>query len=172
MNDLKELRRIFRKKYIRHVIIRVFSRAGHLSGMVDFFWGDLRNILIYDYKRQRKAQEYIPLPQIWSDDGEKVLNLFLSAYEESKPVADAAWESDMIEKNGWRCVCGHTNASYTSTCICGKNRREVPREEQKSVPQPISWKCSCGRDNPLYTYTCACGKQKRDVLLSESEKDQ
>lgn len=26
---------------------------------------------------------------------------------------------------GWKCSCGRLNANYISTCVCGKNKREV-----------------------------------------------
>ncbi len=25
----------------------------------------------------------------------------------------------------WQCTCGRTNASYVTTCVCGKNKNEV-----------------------------------------------
>ena len=75
----------------------------------------------------------------------------------------------VILPNGfWKCVCGRTNAPYISSCVCGKNKRElVLVKEQLQKIQPVKgqngfWVCSCGRTNASYVSSCACGANKRD----------
>lgn len=77
-------------------------------------------------------------------------------YQEApKPQAEQPMSS-----GGWRCSCGRANASYVSTCACGKSRRDVEQSLKNG-----GWKCTCGRANANYVSTCACGKSKRDVMV-------
>ena len=34
-------------------------------------------------------------------------------------------EKDLLNNGGWKCVCGTVNASYVSSCSCGKTKREI-----------------------------------------------
>jgi len=34
-------------------------------------------------------------------------------------------DDKLLAKGGWKCTCGRTNPSYTTTCACGTNRRSV-----------------------------------------------
>lgn len=63
------------------------------------------------------------------------------------------------QPGGWYCPCGRHNAAYTSTCVCGKSKREAAG----CKPPAAVWRCSCGRENPNYTSTCVCGKNKREI---------
>lgn len=63
------------------------------------------------------------------------------------------------QPGSWYCPCGRHNAAYTSTCVCGRSKREAANHR---LP-PTMWHCTCGRENPNYTSTCVCGKNKRDV---------
>lgn len=36
-----------------------------------------------------------------------------------------AQERNILNSGGWKCDCGRINAYYTSTCTCGKNKRDV-----------------------------------------------
>ena len=39
--------------------------------------------------------------------------------------SDTVSYSPPIQANGWQCSCGKTNASYTTSCSCGKSKREI-----------------------------------------------
>ena len=32
-----------------------------------------------------------------------------------------------IPEGGWRCSCGKVHAAYVSSCVCGVNKRDIPR---------------------------------------------
>lgn len=42
--------------------------------------------------------------------------------EEDKPFR---LKSQVSTSNGWNCSCGRTNATYVSTCACGKNKNDI-----------------------------------------------
>ena len=62
-------------------------------------------------------------------------------------------------EDDWTCPCGRHNTVYTTTCVCGRSKREALTKKVTSN----SWTCTCGRENPNYTSTCVCGKNKRDI---------
>ena len=32
-----------------------------------------------------------------------------------------------IPEGGWRCTCGKAHAAYVSSCVCGVNKRDIPK---------------------------------------------
>ena len=42
-------------------------------------------------------------------------------WNNSKPKSSSATTS----ANGWKCACGREHASYVTSCICGKNKRDM-----------------------------------------------
>ena len=38
-------------------------------------------------------------------------------------------DEQLLSDGGWACSCGMVNASYVSTCCCGKNKRDVQAAE-------------------------------------------
>ncbi|MBQ9967442.1 MAG: hypothetical protein IJO88_01810 [Oscillospiraceae bacterium] len=49
----------------------------------------------------------------------------LEAYDDARPVCDKTYKKSLMKAFGWECPCGRTNPNYTSTCVCGKNKREL-----------------------------------------------
>lgn len=39
--------------------------------------------------------------------------------------ADTLYNEQMMAEGGWKCSCGKVQASYVSSCSCGKSKREV-----------------------------------------------
>ena len=75
----------------------------------------------------------------------------------------------------WICSCGRKNSSYVSSCMCGKNKRDVFQDAISTIVNPQanaggSWICSCGRKNSSYVSSCVCGKNKRDVFMGKMSK--
>ena len=66
----------------------------------------------------------MPLPELWTKEGEVMLNRLLTAYEEENPSPKPP------QYPGWNCPCGRENQHYVSTCPCGKNKRDVLRKEK------------------------------------------
>lgn len=53
-----------------------------------------------------------------------------TAYANGRRITDAekdAQNEQLLASGGWKCSCGRVQASYVSTCTCGKNKREVLR---------------------------------------------
>ena len=42
----------------------------------------------------------------------------------------------LLASGGWKCGCGRVNASYTSSCVCGRNKHGGTVPEAVSVQQP------------------------------------
>lgn len=40
------------------------------------------------------------------------------------PISEAE-KKERLAKGGWECTCGRVNQFFVSTCVCGKNKREV-----------------------------------------------
>ena len=34
-------------------------------------------------------------------------------------------DTNILQNGGWKCDCGRINASYVSSCVCGKNKRQL-----------------------------------------------
>ena len=49
---------------------------------------------------------------------------FLSPQEQQQKILDSG---------GWKCVCGAVNASYISTCQCGRTKRDVLSSQQEEM---------------------------------------
>lgn len=47
--------------------------------------------------------------------------------------ADRGHEEQLLRSGGWRCGCGRVNASYVSSCSCGRSKIEEPIQE----PAPV-----------------------------------
>ncbi len=50
------------------------------------------------------------------------------------------WKEDPVERKkrilddgGWECSCGKVNASYVSSCACGKNKYDILNKEKASA---------------------------------------
>lgn len=166
MSDLNKLRQLFRKRYIKHVLTSVLL-GGKYRTIVDHFWEDLRKILIYDCKRQKRKEAYVPLPQIWSNDGKKVLKLFLEAYENERPMTDMQWESILIERGGWRCACGRTNAAYTSTCVWQEQERNSYREATACIAARLLELLLRQNQSFIYLDLCLRNEQTRILVTTK-----
>ena len=45
--------------------------------------------------------------------------------KKSDSVQNRENDNILLANNGWRCSCGRVNASYVSSCGCGKSRRDA-----------------------------------------------
>ena len=86
-----------------------------------------------------------------------------SARREQERKKASAVKPVQQREDDWTCPCGRRNTVYTSTCVCGRSKREAITKK----PEARIWKCTCGRENPMYTSTCVCGKNKRDAADHE-----
>ena len=125
---------------------------------------DVEDILHFDKLLSKgEAEEFPPMR---TEEGKTIWKAYMVAglMERLTP------EQKVLMDGGWLCTCGRANPAYTSTCVCGVNKRSVPqpKEEPKELPKskppvPTHWRCTCGRENPNYTSTCVCGVNKRDA---------
>ena len=46
-------------------------------------------------------------------------------YENVKDNDSFSLKREQSVPSGWRCICGRINANYVSTCVCGKNKRDL-----------------------------------------------
>jgi hypothetical protein len=61
------------------------------------------------------------------------------------PAADLEYNNRLLREGGWKCGCGRVNASYVSSCICGRSKygetvpESVPVQQQKpNVDDPAN----------------------------------
>ena len=55
--------------------------------------------------------------------------------------ADDLYKKQILNEGGWKCSCGKVQASYVSSCSCGKSKQEVlyPKANKKpDEPKPSS----------------------------------
>ena len=53
--------------------------------------------------------------------------------------ADDLYKKQLLNEGGWKCTCGKVQASYVSSCSCGKSKQEVlfPKTSKKQdEPKP------------------------------------
>ncbi len=142
--------------------------GSHIYGSRSLRARDVSAILRYDSLRRRRPG-FVPLPNLYTENGRKVLKKLLKAYEDDRPLSDIEYQDKLLNAGGWRCTCGRVNPNYTATCVCGTHMRQIPPSDRCPAPQPVPapkpthWLCTCGRENPNYTSTCVCGKNKRDI---------
>lgn len=129
------------------------------------FWftsHDAHRILRFDHKRSRG--ETAAVPKMWTYEGTQLWQHYVAICMNDPVMTETEHKQQMMSSGGWRCTCGKTNPVYTSTCVCGKNKRDVPLDVQTyQPPTPQKWRCPCGRENASYTSTCVCGKSKREA---------
>jgi len=119
-NKLKALRKQLYTQYFASWFLNMTYDPGH--GPIPS-WHDVEKILIYD--RKKKKNPHTPLPQMRTLGGENLLSQLLDAYEEARPVCSTTYRNEILSNSGWLCSCGRANPSYTSTCVCGKNKRDI-----------------------------------------------
>ena len=54
-----------------------------------------------------------------------IIGLFIERYRKEPQETHKVDEEQKSKSNRWCCTCGRDNPSYTHTCVCGKNKREV-----------------------------------------------
>lgn len=54
-------------------------------------------------------------------------------YEEDyyKSLSPQEQQQKVLDSGGWKCLCGAVNASYISTCKCGRTKRDVLSSQQE-----------------------------------------
>lgn len=85
---------------------------------------DLNDILHFDDLVTAGADAAIP--QMRTKEGKDYWDRYIRCYLQSriqKPEQEQA--EDLLVAGGWKCTCGRVNPRYTSTCVCGKNKRDV-----------------------------------------------
>ena len=121
--DTHKLKALRRQLYTQYFASWFFNRAydpGH--GPIPS-WRDVEKLLIYDLRKRKNP--YAPLPQMHTLGGKNLLTRLLEAYDDARPVCDKTYKKSLMKAFGWECPCGRTNPNYTSTCVCGKNKREL-----------------------------------------------
>lgn len=53
-----------------------------------------------------------------------VVNMVLIK-RETGSIKEDGFTSENSTADGWTCACGRRNANYVSTCVCGKNKRDM-----------------------------------------------
>jgi len=90
------------------------------SGRRTVYKQDLFDILNFDaYLHQG---EDVEIPKMRTDIGESYLKAYLHFYADEHPFETTAANEALQRKGAWCCSCGRENPSYTSTCVCGKNK--------------------------------------------------
>ena len=56
-----------------------------------------------------------------------------AAAQRNAPPTDYAHNQRILASGGWRCACGRVNASYVSSCACGRSKSGEPPAE----PAPV-----------------------------------
>jgi hypothetical protein len=86
------------------------------------------------YKKRPKEYETVdpdsyPSAYCWNCDPEVV------ALMNAAPV-DRKHENQLLSAGGWKCACGKVNASYVSSCACGRSKSgDLPAEPAPVVPE-------------------------------------
>lgn len=65
-------------------------------------------------------------PKTYTSPEVKARVRYKPSYEQQRNNPQAA-----IQNNFWTCSCGRVNASYITTCACGKMREEIPLPEKE-----------------------------------------
>lgn len=138
MSKLSEIREELLDRFNQSIVFHVLSSLGisprnhpafriymRLRYGVAYWaiWEDYYHIYLYDKKKQ-KGWERLPLPELWSKEGEVMLARLLEAYEEENPSPKPP------HYPGWTCSCGRENQHYVSTCVCGKSKQDVSNKEK------------------------------------------
>ena len=59
-----------------------------------------------------------------------------SAARRNGPPVDFAHNQQLLASGGWQCACGKVNASYVSSCACGRSKSgDLPAEPAPVVPE-------------------------------------
>ena len=95
------------------------SLVVYLSGLGTYGFGDLvasAHELAYGKKHTAEAEPVQEKPAMAVKPVSQAANSVpaAKAHSDEEPVGD-----------GWKCACGRVNQKYVSTCVCGKNKREV-----------------------------------------------
>ena len=89
-----------------------------------YYERDLYSILQFDRCISRGGTGEVPA--LYTDEGKKLWKQYMDAYAEEQDCAvQADKKSIPPSASGWRCTCGRENPNYTSTCVCGINRRGI-----------------------------------------------
>ncbi len=58
------------------------------------------------------------------------------AAQRSTPPVDFAHNQQLLASGGWQCACGKVNASYVSSCSCGRSKSgDLPPEPAPVIPE-------------------------------------
>ena len=58
------------------------------------------------------------------------------AAQRNAPPVDFAHNQQLLASGGWQCACGKVNASYVSSCACGRSKSgDLPAEPAPVVPE-------------------------------------
>ena len=88
------------------------ENKGYYGGFAWGFWLGIIGIIVVACKPENKSRESFA-EKIYNDDLRK---------------------ERIVSEGGWKCNrCGRTNASYTTTCICGTSEKENKNWEKKEV---------------------------------------
>lgn len=79
-----------------------------------------------------------------------------TSHSASSPIATTT--SNKPIANGWTCSCGRNNPTYASTCVCGKNKRDIESAQTVSS-EPI--KPNEDSSDPNYIICPKCGTRQR-----------
>ena len=115
------------------------------------------------FHRNISKGKQIKVPKLRTEEGKQFWMQYIKAFnnEHAHPTEKDRRKA-ILEAGGWLCSCGRVNPSYTSTCVCGTAKRNVPQSKYATA-ESLHWRCTCGRENPDYTSTCVCGINKRDA---------
>ena len=80
---------------------------------------DMGRVLSYYSKREREWT-HVPLPEVRTEKGREFLEQLLQAYADEMPQPPPR-----PNLPNWHCSCGRENQHYVSTCVCGKNKRDM-----------------------------------------------
>ena len=142
-------------RYVIYVLD--FFLPGH-SHYTRWDW-DVDTMIAFD--KQVSSGECTPLPKLRTRRGQELFSEYIRLLEKARTESLSTEEKQqIIDQGGWHCRCGRYNPAYTATCVCGKNKRDIPANVKQSIPEIQSWRCTCGRENPSYTSTCVCGESK------------
>lgn len=80
-------------------------------------------------------------------------------------LSKEAQERKLLDTNGWRCLCGVVNPSYTGTCGCGRTKTEVQKKQSEARQQLIN--DAVNRQNQIEKQNIANQKSENEKTQQE-----
>ena len=124
---IQDAKRYSRNRVISYFLLDLFVDR-HSFRRTRPYEKDLNDIIAFDKYIRRGESVYIP--QMRTEEGKKLWKQYIEAFiaERSEPVQTDGTtdeEQESLPAGYWLCTCGRENPDYTSTCVCGVNKRDA-----------------------------------------------